>query len=164
MAAAKPKAKAKPAAAAKSAKSLKSELAILESPPKPSLARAIDLPAGIRVVKNVTMPSLTLKPNEPHCLVFVSPMRISSVITKAGDGKDKEPATIADVGDVETGEAFIGIIPAVVKSNLERDYPNDGYVGKTFYIENLGKRTQGQRYNDFRILEIDPSEMLGAPA
>ncbi len=117
------------------------------------------LPAGLKVKRILTVPSLVLKvPGEGRALYFVSAIRVSKVVKKAVEGQPVEkPANIADVGDVATGEQFIFLVPSVVQSNLERDYPNEDYVGKTFYIENAGKRTQSQRYNDFKIFEVEQS-------
>jgi len=125
------------------------------------------LPSGLKVVKRVTLPSLALKnQGEARALLFASAMRVSAIKEKKdAEGRQREPATIADVGDVETGEQFIFIVPAVVKANLERDYgPStpDGaplYIGRVFYIRNEGKRKDGQRYNDFTIVEVDASEL-----
>lgn len=144
---------------AKAATSAKSAAATLQGKESTALSVvqsgpvAFALPAGMKVKRILTMPSLVLKEAGAHrTLMFVSEIRVSKVVDK--DAK-REPANIADVGDVETGEAFIFLVPSVVKSNLERDYPDGSYKGLTFFIQNLGKRTESQRYNDFRILEVE---------
>lgn len=127
----------------------------------------MNLPAGLKMVKRVTLPSLALKvEGDARALLFASEMRVSKIEDKPdAQGKKREPATICDVGDVTTGEQFIFIVPAVVKANLERDYSEKGadgrpsYVGRVFYIRNEGKRKDGQRYNDFTIIECDASEL-----
>ena len=56
---------------------------------------------------------------------------------------------------------FTLLVPAVVKSTWERDYPDDSYVGKSFYIRNEGKR-EGKRHIDFTVAEVDPSGLVAA--
>lgn len=116
-----------------------------------------NVPEGFRVKRQITLPSLAIKAqNESHILRFDSAMRISDVMDKPkGDAKPRDPATIANVTEVSTGEQFIFIVPTVVKKNLERDYKDNGYVGCVFQITNKGKRKESQRYNDFAIAELE---------
>lgn len=124
-------------------------------------AGALALPAGVKVKRVLTVPSLVIKETgQVEIVQFVSAIRISKVVDKSP--QKREPAKIADVVKVETGEMFILLLPAVVQQNIERDYPgvNENgtpeYVGRAFYIENMGKRKDGQRYNDFKIIEVEP--------
>lgn len=120
-----------------------------------------NLPEGVKAVRNVTLPTLVLKKaGDSAVLKFMDAMRISKVKTKPDVGpdgkvKEREPATVATVVNIQTGEQFIYLVASVVKSNLERDYPAEAYVGKAFYIQNKGKRTENQRYNDFAIIEVE---------
>ncbi len=116
-----------------------------------------NVPEGYKVKRQITLPSLAIKaPNESHILRFDTAMRISDVMDKPkGDAKPRDPATIANVTEVGTGEQFIFIVPMVVKKNLERDYKGDAYVGCVFQITNKGKRKESQRYNDFAIAELE---------
>jgi hypothetical protein len=140
----------------------------------PFQAGSLVLPAGVTIKRHVTLPSLAIKnPGQAEILTILDPMRVSKIKQKVeldSAGKPKaprEPATICTVGrhagehnpSAKTGQ-FTFIVPAVVRENLERDYPADadgvvGYVGKSFYIVNCGKRTESQRYNDFQIAEAD---------
>lgn len=126
---------------------------------KPSSVAGLALPAGAKVTRHVTLPSLAIKTEGMQCnLFFMDAMRESKIKDKESK---REPATICTVGDLDKGGQFILIIPAVVKANLERDYPEHSYVGKSFAIKNMGKRTEAQRYNDFAIAEIDvPSDFI----
>lgn len=127
--------------------------------PAAAPATAAKLPAGFKVERVITLPSMSLKtPGEGKVLRFDSLMRISDIKQKAAAGKDMEPATIANVTDMETGEQAILLVSAVVKSNLERDYPKGEYKGKCFWVCNRGKRKPGQRYVDFDIQEVSPSK------
>lgn len=120
----------------------------------------MNLPTGIKLTRRLTMPSLVLKvPGVARVLAIADPMRVSSVPGKKNaEGVQEKPATVCTVGDVETGEQFTLLVPAVLKSTLERDYPDDSYVGKSFYIRNEGKR-EGKRHIDFTIAEVDVSEL-----
>lgn len=126
--------------------------------PSPAVTQGA-LPPGVKVMRNVTMPSLAVKDaGQSAYLEIRDKMRVSQIKAKAGE-QQREPATICTAVNVFTGEAFTFIVPAVVKANLERDYPGDSYVGKQFYVKNMGKRTPGQRYKDFSIMEISVADM-----
>lgn len=118
------------------------------------------LPAGVTVVRRLTMPSLVFKKDgEAHVLAIVDALRVSSVPgKKKADGTNEEPATICTVGDVQTGEMFTWLVPSVCKSVFERDYPNGDYVGKAFYVRKDGKR-EGKRHIDYTVAEVDASAL-----
>lgn len=120
-------------------------------------ATAAKLPEGFKIKRSITLPVLVLKKaGDSKTVKIQDAMRVSKIEQKAdAAGKKREPATICTVVEVLTGEQFTMLVPAVVKSNLLRDYPDDTYVGKVFMIENMGKRTEAQRYNDFRIYEVE---------
>lgn len=140
----------KPASSAKSAAAtLSGAVAVIGS-----ANTAMVLPAGIKVKRAVTLPSLVLKNlGQSTMIQFTTSVRISTVVDKK-DTK-REPAKIANVRDITTGQEFIFLVPSVVLANLERDYPNEGYVNAAFFIRNDGKRTETQRYNDFTIVEVE---------
>lgn len=122
-------------------------------------AASAAMPSNFKPLRVITLPSLVLKmAGDARALKFLDAMRVSSVVDKpTAEGKKKEPATICGVIDVATGEQFTFLVPAVVKANLIRDFPGDTYVGKVFWIECLGRRKEGQRYNDFKIVEGEAS-------
>jgi hypothetical protein len=123
----------------------------------PPVAMNVKLPEGFKVKRQVTLPSLALKQvNVSRVLRINDEMRISKIQDKPdAQGKKREPATICTVTDLETGVLYTLIVPAVVKANLERDYPDGKYVGLAFQITNMGKRSESQRYNDYQILEVE---------
>jgi hypothetical protein len=115
--------------------------------------------AGFKVAKQVTLPSLTLKVDEPRVLVILEAMKISDFHEPG-----KEAATICAVGDVMSGEQATLLVPTTVKSNLERQYPADdngkpGYVGKTFLITRMMQRA-GKKYHDHTIVELEETPEL----
>ncbi len=73
----------------------------------------------------------------------------------AQDGKKKkEPAHLANVIDLRTGELAQIIVSAVVLSVLNEEYPDDGYVDKCFAITKKGK-APGKQYFGYSIEEIE---------
>ena len=118
---------------------------------------AAKAPEGFKTKRVITLPTIVIKePGTSRVLTLVDAFRISKVEAKpAADGTKVKPATICTATDAVSGEMGIFIVPTVVLSNLERDYPEEGYVGKTFHIANLGKRKESQRYNDFSISEVE---------
>jgi hypothetical protein len=123
----------------------------------------VTLPEGTKVKRHVTLPSLAIKKDgQQESLFILDELRVSKITAKKDGDKPREPATICSAVKIDTGEQVTFIVPAVVKANLERDYPNGAYVKKAFLIQNKGKRTESQRYNDFAILELDLSPELAA--
>ncbi len=126
--------------------------------PEPVVTQPANLPTGYKAKKQVTLPSLSMKEGQTFALRFDTAMRVSEVMDKKTEGKKpRDPATIANVTDVATGEQYIFIVPSVVKSNLERDYKDESYVGCVFQITHKGKRKESQRYFDFAITELEPA-------
>ena len=108
---------------------------------------------GFKVKKLVTLPLIKTVINEPLYVVFVSPMEQSVTTGQQKDGKDMEPATVAKVVNMETGEIGQIIIGTVTKSNFDENYPDHAYVGKFFEI--LITKREGKRYNDSSITELE---------
>ena len=137
---------------ATSRKNAKAELSGETSTPRTPVSLS---QAGFKVVKQITLPTLTIKKQGDFLVLhFEELMRVSKVQTKSADGTAQKPATVVNVTDVLTGEMGQYIVPTVVEKNLTENYPDGGYVGKTFHIEHRGKRKDGQRYNDFSIAEV----------
>ncbi len=115
------------------------------------------LPEGYKVKRNITLPVLQMKEVGSFRVIKITePIHVSSVPgRKMPDGTQEKPANVCAVIDVETGETMNYLVPAVVQKNLQEMYPKDSYVGLFFYVENMGKRKEGQRYIDYKIMEID---------
>lgn len=123
-------------------------------------ASSIVPPSGYRVKAQVTLPVLVLKADKegnlpkPRNLLFNEKIHESTYRDPDPAKAKEKPADIAGVTDLESGEVVQFIVPAVVKSQLERSYPDETYVGKAFRIACLGKRP-GKRYWDFSIFELE---------
>jgi hypothetical protein len=102
----------------------------------------------------LTVPVLSLKDNEPRILRFDGKMHIGKTMKAKEGDKPKEPATIASVTDMESGEIFDLIVSAVLHSVLDEEFPGDAYVGKVFSVTALPKR-DGKQYKGMKVYEMD---------
>lgn len=66
------------------------------------------------------------------------------------------PPELCQVVNLMTGEINQMIVGAVLKSELEREYPNASYVGKAFQIQKA--KVQGKRYSAYQIAELELEE------
>lgn len=113
-----------------------------------------------KTVKALTLPTLSLKdPGTVAVLRFESPIRQGKNLNPEDT---KEPAHVANVllledcGDRAAGEVCQIVLAKQLRGTLEEEHPNDGYVGKIFRLENMGKKKGGKSaegYNVFKILE-----------
>lgn len=164
------KAKPKKAAVTKQTESAVPEMSAEQ------LAKAANVPAGFKAKRVLTLPVVTIKKKgESRVLTINDGIRISKVEGKLDKetGVREKPAKICTVTDAITGEMGTFLVPAVIQSNLEKEYcelilDKDGkvtgvvpgtekYVGLTFHMANLGKRKDTQRYNDFSLSEVEAS-------
>lgn len=115
-------------------------------------------------VRSVTLPTLSLKDKGTlvHVL-FESAFREGKQMAEQVDAKGKKieqkaPAHVANIINLDTGEEMQIVGSKVLRGTLEEEYPEEGYVGRCFEIENLGKHAGGRAtegYNIFRIVEVE---------
>lgn len=110
---------------------------------------------GFKIVKRVTMPTLSLKEMEPRVLRIDEEMHLSKFIDPDPKKAKEKPATICGVTDMQTGEVAMLLVPEVMKKNLDEAYPGATYVGRIFGVQKLPKRS-GKRYFDLEIAEVEP--------
>jgi hypothetical protein len=108
--------------------------------------------------KFVTLPLIKLADDTEYFF------RFDGAIFKADDNdrprkesEPKEPPYLAHVLNLETGEMGQIITPAVLKSELEKAYPKDSYVGKAFSLQR--HKVEGKRYSTWDIAEIEIEEI-----
>ena len=115
--------------------------------------------------KLLTRPVLKLVIDEPRFVKMTSKMFIGKELKKQKeDAKKKEPATLIEVIDLETGEEAQIIANAVLKSVLDEFYPQDAYVGKSFQLTKHSKQ-EGKDYFPVAVEEIEepkPGEITAA--
>lgn len=112
--------------------------------------------AGFRVKKAITLPVLKLTPGEERYLQFIGAMHIGKDTGQSMNGKKMDPATVADVIDLQTGEAGVLICATVLQKEIRDAYPDDSYVGRGFAI--TVTKVPEKKYNLYSILEIEPDE------
>ena len=100
------------------------------------------------VVKAVTRPVLKFGVS-PEYVRFEGPMYVGERLEKS---KYDDPATLAEVVNLRTGEQMIMICYKVLSTELTKHYPNDGYVGKDFEIRKVA--ADGKKYALWSIAEI----------
>lgn len=116
--------------------------------------------------KLLTIPLLKLAVGVTAYVKVTAPMFIGKEIkskrANANPAAAREPATLIDGINLETGEQCQVICSAVVKGVFEDNYPNDSYVGKCFSLLKL-ERAAGKEYNGFKVIEIeDPTPAAAA--
>lgn len=116
-----------------------------------------------RLKRQVTRPLLKQKVGQEVWVKFMSKIFLSEKITTGDKVNDaKLPPNMAHVLDLWHGVPWehTYIVPAVLKSELERQYPDHSYVGLCFQIQKLGPDTEGgKRYNNFTVAETYEPEM-----
>ena len=99
-------------------------------------------------IKSVTRPVLKFGVSAEY-VRFEGPMYVGDKLEKT---KYDEPATLAEVVNLRTGEQMIMICYRVLSTELAKHYPNDGYVGKDFEIRKFA--ATGKKYALWSIAEI----------
>lgn len=98
--------------------------------------------------KQITLPVLRIKKNEERFVEIKTPMTLGKKI----DDK-KDPATIMQAVDLETGELGIVVCSTILRKELAANYPDDSYVGRCFAI--LLTVLPGKEYNGVTLSEIE---------
>ena len=87
-----------------------------------------------KVKKLITVPQLKMDQHAPVYVKITSKIETSDVIQEG-----RKPAEVCDVIDLSTGQEHRLIIASVIMANMEKSYPNDAYVNKSFMFEKLDK-------------------------
>ena len=120
---------------------------------------------SFKVVKNVTLPLFKLEKNKDYYFRFEGPIHTGKDIKGKSTDDRKQPAELAKVTNLETGELGEIICPMILRETMQEDYPDDGYVGKCFALSLT--RPEGKAYNLVSITEIEvtaTAEPTSAPA
>lgn len=104
--------------------------------------------------KLLTRPVLKFVKDVPQYVKFEGAIYVGREMAQKAGEKKKEPAHLADVIDLMTGELAQIIVNAVPMSILNESYPDNGYVGKCFSIMRQ-PRQEGKMYDPFKIEEIE---------
>lgn len=114
---------------------------------------ALTFAGKFKVIRQVTLPTFKLTVGIPFAFRVDAPMYVGKKLKDDKDAK-REPATIVNVTNLDTGEVGQLVLGAVLKGNLEEQYPEASYVGKSFAILK-GEKREGKRYNEYQIMEIE---------
>jgi hypothetical protein len=107
------------------------------------------------IERRVTRTVISQKDGEPLFVLFQEPAYTSDVKQKKGN-KDMDPARCANVINLETGEEHILIMNTVLESELNKAYPDNGYVGRAYAItRSTPEQGEGdRRYKVYKIIEL----------
>jgi len=105
------------------------------------------------VTRNVTLPLLKKVDNVPVYIKITAPMFVGKKVSGTGENTTMEPATLANIINLATGEEMQIICNKVMESTLNEEYPDKGYVDKSFLIEQ--RSVPGKRYKNYRVAEIE---------
>lgn len=97
----------------------------------------------------VTLPVLSFKKRTTAYVKAMSPMR--SQTSKDQQGKERTVNTMR-VTDLETGELCNLVVPSVMSSILNREYPEAAYVNKCFEV--TATKREDKQYKDITMYEI----------
>ncbi len=122
--------------------------------PEPVPMKAVSDGPKFKIKKTLTPALLKFVEDETRYVKITAPIYIGKAQKPGADGKTKDPAHIADCINLETGEACVIIVGAVVASVFSESYPDGSYVDKGFAITKLG-RQPGKQYNPYQIDELD---------
>ena len=120
-------------------------------------ASAVETPLKkfkFKKIKAVNRGLLKFSPNKPIYIKAESAMVQSEKHPK--DKSDKTPPVLMDIVDLQTGEEAQIICGEVVKSELEKHYPNNEFIGKCFEITQHEPEA-GKQYRKYSIVEIEVS-------
>lgn len=120
------------------------------------IQRNVKMAGGFKVKGAVTLPVLKLAASVQRFVYFDGPMHVGKDTGQVMNGKKMEPATVANVTDMETGEQGVLICATVMAGELRNAYPDDSYVGKGFALTLI--KVPEKKYNMYEILEIDLDE------
>lgn len=113
----------------------------------------------LKLKKRVTVPLLKQRVGVPIAIVFLAPIYQGEKIDHPSV-KIAEAAFMARVLNVQDGVVYNTIMNTVTRSEIEKAYPDNGYVGKGFAItlHNL----EGKNYKVPEIAEFETADYAEA--
>lgn len=110
---------------------------------------------AFKVAKKVTLPLLKQEAGEDVMIQITSEIYVGKELKAAAGNTVKEkPADLIRCIDLNSGIEHEYIVNAIVKAELEENYPDAGYKDKYFAIRKMPK-PEGKRYNAFQIMELE---------
>lgn len=107
---------------------------------------------NFKKIRSVTLPLIKWVNGVEKYFRFDGAAFIGKEVKQTGT-KKMEPATLAHVTDLESGEQGQIILATVLRKILDEEYPDNSYVGRSFAITQ--HRVDGKAYNTYTIEEIE---------
>lgn len=125
-----------------------------------ALSTANYVAPNFRVVRNVTRPLLKMKDNQAYYIQIEEKIFQAEQVKnpkKDADGNTQKPPFVFFAKNLEDGHSVQMLANSVLHSELEKQYPDNSYVGKVFeLIKNT--KAEGKSYNTFGITELEAVE------
>lgn len=110
------------------------------------------VPLKFKKLKTVVRPVLKLTPGVEYYIKIAGPLHLGRSVAD-----DKEPATLCNIVDLNTGEEMQIVAPKLLREALTENYEKETYIGKCFAIELM--RVPDKRYNLLKtFIEIEAEE------
>lgn len=121
-----------------------------------------------KVIQQLTFPQWKLRAGSELFVLLTSRMHLGDPLKTPEPVKDgekpKEPVTLIEAIALDTGEVGQFITGSILKDLFNDKFPNDSYVGKSFWIrvgeQKDAKTGGGRRYNTYTISLIETPESL----
>ena len=110
-------------------------------------------PANTEKRRTLTVPLLKQVDNTEYRIKILDKMRQSKAVNTAEGARTMDPATICTVLNLDDGAHYTLIINKVLESVLKEEFPDDGYVGKSFAFTRHAKAA-GKRYHTYSVAEL----------
>ncbi len=110
-----------------------------------------------KVKKQLIFPVLRMEQHIPIFVQIIGVIYVGKEVKSETTDKKKQnekPADLCHIINLETGEAMMIVVPAIVKSVLEETYEKESYVDLKFKIVK-GEKAEGRRYFFYKIDEIE---------
>ncbi len=112
---------------------------------------AMSVVKGFKIAKSVTRPTLRTKATNEFWFRVMSPIHEVAKTDKAGNPTKTYVGTVIDLTDGVEKNLVFGAVP---RSELETNYPGQGYVGKFFAMQKQPPQ-EGKAYRDWLIAELE---------
>lgn len=116
-----------------------------------------DLPSGFKIAKYVSVPMLEVPPGQSVCCQLIDKVRVlPPLLDENGVPRPNKIKGdhLASTIRSSNGEARLFTWTTVFRSEMERAYPEDAYVGKWFMITKLPMKA-GKDYSTYSITELE---------
>lgn len=101
--------------------------------------------------KAVVVPSYSFKKRTSGFFLATAPIKVKEHTNEKGEVKT---TPIMRITDLETGEECDMIVPTLLVSELNENYPDNGYVGKKFEVSVSADPKEGKLYKTVQLWEL----------